>query len=95
MPDHQAPSAREVVEMFANMPGLQLLFLGLSAVTWLIGGIIVAARHDRRVGKSASSGFKSFAFPFKDFNTREWISLLVLAIVSLTFLAIAISLNPE
>jgi hypothetical protein len=95
MPDQQPPSVREAFEIFANMPGLQLLFLGLFAATWLIGGNIVVARHYRRMGKPAWSGFKPFAFPFKDFNAREWLSLLVLAIVSLTFGAIAMSLNPK
>jgi hypothetical protein len=93
MPE-QAFSVRNVFEMFANMPGLQLLFLALLAATWLIGGNIVVARHYRRVGKSSWSGFKPFAFPWKDFNAREWLSLLVLAIVSLTSGAItAISFN--
>jgi hypothetical protein len=94
MPD-QAPSVREVFEIFANMPGLQILFLGLFAATWLIGGNIVVARHYRRMGKSGWSGFNPFAFPWKDFNAREWLSLLALAIVSLTFCAIAVSLNPK
>jgi len=79
--------------MFANLPGLRVLFLGLFAATWLIGGNILVARHHRRMGKSASSGFKPFAFPWKDFNAREWLSLLVPAVISLTLGAIAISLN--
>jgi hypothetical protein len=95
MPDDQAPSARDMFQMFANLPGLQLLFLALFAATWLIGGNIVVARHYRRMGKSAWSGFKPFASPWKDFNAREWLTLLALAIVSFTFGAIAISLNPE
>lgn len=95
MLDHQPPSVREVLEIFANMPRLQLVFLGLLAATWLIGGNIVVARHYRRMGKPAWSGFEPFAFPFKDFNAREWLSLLVLAIASLAFGAIAMSLNPK
>jgi len=84
-----------MLEPFANMPGLQLLFLFLFAASWLIGGNIVVARHYRRIGKSAWSGFKPLALPFKDFNAREWRSLLVLALVSLIFAAIAISLSPK
>ena len=95
MPDQQAPSFRAVFEMLANMPGLQLLFLSLFAATWLIGGNVVVARHYRRMGKLAWSGMKPFAFPWKNFNTREWLSLLVLAIASVTFLAIAVSFNPK
>lgn len=81
--------------MFANTPGVRLLFLGLFAATWLIGGNIVVARHYRRMGKSPWSGFRPFAFPFKDFNAREWLSLLALALIAFTFGAIATSLNPE
>jgi hypothetical protein len=47
------------------------------------------------MGKPAWSGMKPFAFPWKNFNTREWLSLLVLAIASVTFLAIAVSFNPK
>src|SRR5262245_4471178 len=42
------------------------------------------------MGKSAWSGFKPFVFPFRDFNAREWLSLLALAIVSLSLVAIAL-----
>ena len=80
--------------MFANMPGLQLFFVVLLVATWLIGGNILVARHYRRMGKSAWSGFKPFALPWKDFNTQEWLALLALAVASLVFGAIAMSLNP-
>jgi hypothetical protein len=95
MPEQQPPSFREAFEFFANMPGMQLFFLALFAATWLIGGNIVVALHYRRLGKSVWSGFKPFAFPFKNFNALEWFSLLVLAIVSFAFGAIALSLNPR
>jgi hypothetical protein len=95
MPEDRAPSPGEVFEMFANLPGLQLFFLALFAATWLLGANILVARHYRRMGKSAWSGFKPFAFPWKDFNAKEWLTLLALAVVSLTFLAMAISLNPR
>ena len=81
--------------MFAAMPGLQLVFLGLAAVTWLIGGNVLVAFHYRRVGKSAWSGFRPFAFPFKDFNAREWLILAILLALSLTFCGIAISMNTQ
>ena len=77
------------------MPPLQLLFLGLSAATWLIGGNIVIARHYRRMGRSGWPAFRPFAFPFKDFNTREWFALLTLGALAFVFLAIALALNPK
>ena len=79
--------------MFAAMPGLQLVFLALASVTWLIGGNILVALHYRRLGKSAWSGFRPFAFPFKDFNAKEWLVLTFLLVLSLTFVGIAISMN--
>jgi hypothetical protein len=77
------------------MRSLQLVFICLFAATWLIGGNVVVARHYRRMGKSVWSGFKPFAFPFRNFNASEWLSLLALAALSLTFAAIAGALNPE
>jgi hypothetical protein len=77
------------------MPGLQLFLVVLFAATWLISGNIVVSRHYRRIGKSAWSGFYPFAFPWKNFNAQEWLSLFVLAVVSLTFVAIAVSLSPK
>ena len=69
----------------------RVLFLWLFAATWIVGGNVLVARHYRRMGKSAWSGLKPLAFPWKDFNAREWLSLLVLAMVSLAFGAIALS----
>jgi len=78
----------------AGLPGLQLVFLGPSAATWLIGGNVLVARHYRRMGKSPWAGFQPFAFPFKDFNAAEWLTLLALLALALGFGAIAVSLNP-
>jgi hypothetical protein len=77
------------------MPGLQLVFLALAAVTWLGGGNILVAYHYKRVGKSAWSGFKPFAFPLRNFNAKEWLILAGLAVLALTFGGLAISLNPR
>lgn len=81
--------------MLANRRPLQVIFLALLAITWLIGGNIVIARHYRRVGRSGWSGFKPFAFPFRNFNRAEWLSLFALGVLSLALLAIAMSLNPR
>lgn len=95
MDQREPPSLSQLFDMFAAMPGLQLVFLGLMAVTWLIGGNVLVAFHYRRVGKSAWSGFRPFAFPFKDFNAKEWLILAVLAVVSLTFGGIVLFMNPK
>lgn len=49
----------------------------------------------RRMGKPAWSGFKPSAFPWKDFDAREWLSLSLLAIIALTLGAIALSLDQK
>jgi hypothetical protein len=85
----------EVIRIFSLMPGLQLIFLVLAAVTWLIGANILIAYHYKRVGKPAWSGFKPFAFPFRHFNAKEWLILAALAALAFTFGGFAISLNPR
>src|SRR2546426_7199313 len=55
----QPPSVSEVIRTFSAMPGLQLVFFALAAVTWLGGGNILVAYHYKRVGKSAWSAFSS------------------------------------
>ena len=67
-----------------------LVLLGLGMAIWLIGGNLVVAWHYRRAGKSAWSGLKPFAFPFKDFNSREWMVLAVLAVTSLVLFGFAL-----
>jgi hypothetical protein len=82
------------MRMFRQMPAAQFFFLVLFAATWLIGANVVVAFHHRRLGKPWWSGFKPFAFPFKEFNAREWLSLLCLAMVALLFGTVALSLGP-
>ena len=67
-----------------------LLLLG-AAVTWLIGGNVLVALHYKRVGKPWWSGFRPFAFPFKDFNATEWLILLLLAATALSLGGLGIS----
>ena len=88
-------AVRYILEMSEKIPALRLVFFALCAITWLIGGNILVALHYRRMGKSVWSGFKSFAFPWKDFNAKEWLVLLALAVVTFIFGAIALSLNPQ
>ena len=74
----------------SQMPGAQMLFVALCAGTWLIGGNLVIARHYRRIGQPAWSAFKFGAFPFKNFNAREWLTLFVVAVAALTFGSISL-----
>jgi len=72
-------------ELFASMPVGQLILYLLFAAIWLIGFNILTAFHYKRKGKHWASGFKPFAFPFKDFNKGEWLISLLLVIFSLFF----------
>jgi hypothetical protein len=72
------------------MSRLGVLFLGLAAMTWLVGGNILVASHYRRLGKSPWSGFRPFAFPFKNFNAKEWAILAVLLVSAFTLGAIGL-----
>jgi len=72
-----------------------LLLITFSAGIWLIGGNILIAHHYRRLGKPAWSGLKPFAFPFKNFNAREWLILLALGVVRLGLFGIAIASNES
>ena len=66
-----------------------LVFVGLGMVIWIVGGNFLVARHYRRMGKSVWSGLNPFAFPFKNFNTYEWIVLVSLAVSSLVLFGFA------
>ncbi len=88
-------SSMRASELLSNLAPAQLVFITLFAATWLIGGNIVIALHYRRLGKPWWHGFRPFAFPFKDFNTKEWTMLAVLAALALTFGAIAIELGQS
>ena len=83
----------QLTRIFSAIPGLQLVFLALA--TWLGGANLVVAYHYKRVEKSAWSGFKPFAFPFRHFNAKEWLTLAGLAALALTFAGFAFSLNQR
>jgi len=75
------------------MTSPQVVIFGFGFASWLIGANILVASHYRRVGKPWWSGFKPFAFPFNDFNAREWLVLLGLLVMSLSLFAIGSSFN--
>lgn len=84
----------DIFSIFAAMPFEQLVLIGIFFATWLIGGNILVAFHYKRIGKHWASGFKPFAFPFKNFNAKEWFILLLLAIVALSFGVAGITYAP-
>ncbi len=84
------PQFYDIVATFASMPIGQLVLVGLCALTWLIGGNILISFHYKRIGQHWASGFKPFAFPFKNFNVKEWFMLSIIAFISLSFGALAL-----
>jgi hypothetical protein len=93
--ERNIPNPNHGLDLLYRLPPEQLLFLGLFAATWLIGGNILIVFHYRRLGKPWWSGFRPFAFPFKNFNRYEWLALTALGALSFVFLAIAISFNAH
>ena len=89
--ENRLPQIEDFLSAFSAMPAGKLLFFALFVVTWVIGGNVVVAFHYKRRGKHWASGFKPFAFPFKDFNAKEWLMMLGLAVLALTFGAIGLS----
>jgi hypothetical protein len=57
--------------------------LATGILVWLIGGNVLVGNHYKRRGMPVESGFRPFAYPFKDFNAREWAVLGALAVSSL------------
>lgn len=81
-PASEPMSLGDAFQLLARVPQATPLLVILGGATWLIGGNILVAFHYRRVGKSMWSGFKPFAFPFKDFNANEWMVLFLLLVTS-------------
>jgi hypothetical protein len=75
------------------MEALHVVTIGLGFALWLIGGNVLVASHYRRVGKPWWSGFKPLAFPFDNFNVREWLLVLGLLVASLSLIAVGASLD--
>ena len=78
------------IAILAAMSQAQLWFLLLFAAIWLIGCNILFACHYKRMGKPWYWGLKPFAFPFGNFNLKEWLIFMAIAVWSLTFGFIAL-----
>ena len=71
------------------------VILVATGLGWLIGVNILVALHYRRLGRPPWSGFRPFAFPFKDFNAFEWICLIALIAACMSIMSFGISLNAR
>ena len=89
-PPPAPPSPQDV---FAKMPTSQVMLLALVAVVWIGGGNLLFYFHNRRLGKRWWQAMNPLDPPFKDFNSREWLILVALVIVSLGLMALAISVT--
>jgi len=74
---------------------MSIALIVLAFAVWLIGGNVLLAFHYRRRGLPMWSGFKPFAFPVAHFVWFEWISLVLLAVGALAFLAIGIGVQES
>ena len=57
---------------------------------WIGGGNLLTHFHNRRLGKKGWRALNPFDPPFKDFNTREWLILGALVVVSMGLGVVAI-----
>ena len=69
------------------MSMVQLILVILGATVWLVGGNILMAAHERRVGEPW------FKTPFRKFNAKEWVILGLLTAVSFSLLITALNLS--
>ncbi|MDP3539015.1 MAG: hypothetical protein Q8S26_09995 [Azonexus sp.] len=94
MPEAPTPPAPpSPQDVLGEMPTSQIVLLALVAALWIGGGNLLFHFHNRRLGKKWWQAMNPFNPPFKDFNTREWLILVALAIVSLGLMALAISVG--
>jgi hypothetical protein len=89
-PPQSIPSIEHV---FGQMPPIQLALLISAAVLWIGGGNLLFYLHNRRLGKRWWQALNPLDPPFKDLNTREWVTLGVLTVASLGLGAAAISVG--
>jgi hypothetical protein len=89
-PPQSIPSIENV---FGQMPPIQLALLISAAVLWIGGGNLLFYLHRRRLGKRWWQALNPLDPPLKDFNTREWMTLGVLTVVSLGLGAAAMSVG--
>lgn len=79
--ENKPPEIEFIFSSFAAMPPLQLVLLGLSAVTWLIGGNLLIHFHRKRIGKQHFSE----VHPWKYFNAKEWLTFVLLFFIACSF----------
>lgn len=90
--DEPASNAAPVAEgaLAPELTWFQVVLLALAGGTWLGGGSLLWFRHTKRVGRSWWSVLNPLQPQFRDFNTREWLILAALAVVSLSLGALAV-----
>lgn len=79
----------EIWRHLSDAPPLQLVFIALSMLTWIIGGNCVSIAHSRRMGRPWSMFENPFRM-FIEFNASEWAHLAIVFVISWSFCALAI-----
>ena len=85
------PTPPDAQDVFDRMPTGQKVLLVATAVVWIGGDNLLSHFHRRRLGKKWWQVLNPFDPPFKDFNTREWLFLGAILVVSLALGFLAIS----
>ena len=89
------PVSLNFQDVFGRMPTAQRIAVIAMAVLWIGGGNLLFYLHSRRLGKRWWQVMNPLDPPFKDFDAREWLILLFLAVASLGIGASAIFSGPQ
>ncbi|WP_157480839.1 MULTISPECIES: hypothetical protein [unclassified Lysobacter] len=74
----------------SSLNGLQWLFVILFVTTAVVGGNAVFYLNAKRRGLSGRTGLSPFNFPVSTLSGWEWLSLVLVMVVSLVFAVLAV-----
>jgi hypothetical protein len=69
---------------------LQWVLVLLFAVTWLVGGNLIVARHYRRRGIRRRRHLPYTSFPWRTLEAREWAMFAGVFVLTIAFLLLAL-----
>lgn len=88
--NYQVEMDMSLSELILGIPGGQLLLVGLSMASYLIGANLVFNLHRRRTGKKGWNILSPFLDMAK-FNLKEWVGFSASIIFALIFMLMAIN----
>lgn len=83
-----------IIACVNEVPLLQSILLLLCAMTWLVGGNLIVARHYRRRGIRRRRHLPYMSFPWRTFETTEWTMLAGVFVLTIGLLILALLAGP-